>query len=171
MPSVIFCDYHSNNQGYSSDIGLDETKLETKIPTKLSKCALLFDDDEVVTVQTADSTKSSNSFDEATNNGQNTLSAGNAEFQFLAENADLPVQSDESTCTDDAPDYCKTLKFCYAESESYYVGESKEQALEVSYMIPTPLKKKPKDRSLTPFTIAVAGTIGTIDSKILLKYY
>ena len=36
-------------------------------------------------------------------------------------------------------------------------------------MIPTPKNKQPKDRSLTPVTIAVAGTIGTIESKILLK--
>ena len=97
-----------------------------------------------MTVQTADSTQSSSSSIEATDNIKNIAIAGNAELQFISDNADLPVQSDESTCTDDAPDYGETLKFRYAESESYYVGESKEQALEVSYIIPTPLKNSPK---------------------------
>ena len=56
---------------------IDETKLEIKIPTKLSKCALLFDDNDVATVQTEDPTKSIRSVDKATNNSQIIFAARN----------------------------------------------------------------------------------------------
>ena len=91
----------------------------------------------------------------------------------MDDNADLPVQCEENACTKDTPDFGDTLRFCNATHESYHVDanseNSREQALGVSYMVPTPKCKEPKDKSLTPIMIAVVGTIGTIDSKTLLK--
>ena len=47
---------------------------------------------------------------------------------------------------------------------SHYEGEQ-----EVSYMIPTPKGATPRNQSLTPITIAMVKSIGTLKSRVLLK--
>ena len=36
-------------------------------------------------------------------------------------------------------------------------------------MVPTPKNPTPRNRSLTPITVAIVGTIGSVESKALLK--
>lgn len=64
------------------------------------------------------------------------------------------------------PEYGIDLKFCTAEKECYHVDE---QVLEISYMVPTPKGRTSRDPSLTPITVRVVRTIGTIETNNLLK--
>ena len=58
------------------------------------------------------------------------------------------------------------------EEESFLIDECHliyEGENEVSYMVPTPKGGTPRNRSLTPITIAMVKTIGTLKSRVLLK--
>ena len=79
VPSNIFCNY-SNNEDFPSDTWLNNTKLEINIPKNLSKCALLFDDNKVSAVQTANSTKSSSLLHEATKMAEIQLLSGTQSY-------------------------------------------------------------------------------------------
>ena len=61
------------------------------------------------------------------------------------------------------------LKFRRADKDYYHVDHMDSHYHEVSYLIPVPKGRKPKDPSLTPITVGVIGMIGIIASKKLLK--
>ena len=52
--------------------------------------------------------------------------------------------------------------FLIDECHLIYEGEN-----EVSYMVPTPKGGTPRNRSLTPITITMVKTIGTLKSRVL----
>ena len=54
----------------------------------------------------------------------------------------------------------------YLIDECHLIYEGKQ---EVSYMVPTPKGGTPRNQSLTPITIVMVKSIGTLKSRVLLK--
>ena len=80
------------------------------------------------------------------------------------EDVDLRTVTTTDSTDDDTNTDCSQISVENAEDVEAYHGEH-----DISYMVPVPKNGTPKDMSLTPITIMVVRTIGTLDSKKLLR--
>ena len=80
------------------------------------------------------------------------------------EDVDLRTVTTIDSTDDDSSTDCSQFSVENAEDVEVYHGDH-----DIAYMVPVPKNGTPKDVSLTPITIMVVRTIGTLDSKKLLR--
>ena len=102
-----------------------------------------------------------------TQNILRTTSSNDTKNSTISTNSDDDVSFISSS--EDENSIPGELKFRRATDDFYHVDHQDSQYHEVSYLIPVPKNKTPKDSSLTPITVGVIGTIGCIASKKLLR--
>ena len=142
-------------------------ELEVTIPLKTNQDGSIFNYEPPTSVWSNEE-NSENSFDSKNEAEQ---SAGDAflnmrdvvNLLILNKKDPNPEKSEKVSIEEE------TLMFRKGEHESYCIDGIGDLSLEISYMIPTPKNPEPRNRSLTPITVAIVGTIGSVESKALLK--